>query len=314
MHRLLYVAPTVVLGLVLAGCGGTNVTPGASAASGAASYRGAPALRVQPDASYKRALYVLNSSANAVQVLTNKYYRQLGAITNGISKPQAMTIDRQGNLYVTNQNYPSSSIAKYAPGATSPSFTYSAYFPEGVAVDRHGNIFVADLGGAVYQYAQGVKNPIAVCYIDGQNYGVAVDANGDVFVSSEFEYVDLYIYEISGGFSNCNTKFLIGFPYVYRSAPSLVLDANDNLIAPYGPNVNVIDPPYSAVTTTVGSGFSFVSGVSLNKKNKLLFVSDSGTNTVTVINYQTGAIVKQLGVPNGISQANGVVDAPNAVY
>ena len=100
----------------------------------------------------------------------------------------------------------------------------------------------------------------------------------------------------------------------YSVPHSLALDANNNLIFPWGSSVYVIDPPYSAVTTTIGSGFSAPSGVSLNKKNKLLFVSDTGTNLVTVINYQTGATVKQLGLPYGISQANGVADGPNAVY
>ena len=316
-----------LFGLAVAGCAATNVTPGLSAANPAsqvqasglqAIHREAPALRVKPQkTSRKRALYVLNSAANAVQIFTNTYYRQLGAITNGISNPNAETIDNQGNLYVTNQAPSSGDIAEYAPGTTSPSSTYNASQPEGVAVDRRGNIFVADtssVGGVVNQYAQGVKNAIASCTVGGKAFGVAVDAHGDVFVSAEQGDNGPGVVEFSGGLSNCNKTTLINFQYLYPMQPSLAIDANDDLIFPFGPNVNVIDPPYSAVTRTVGSGLSSVSGVSLNKKNKLLFASDSGTNTVTVINYQTGANVKQLGLPYGISQANGVVDAPNAVY
>ena len=143
---------------------------------------------------------------------------------------------------------------------------------------------------------------------------MAVDANGDVFVSAELGDFGNGIVEFSGGLSNCNKTTLITFGNLYNLAPSLAVDANDDLILPYGPSVYVIDPPYSALTRTIGSGFSSVSGIALNKKNKLLFVSDSGTNLITVINYQTGATVKQLGLPYGISQANGVVDGPNAVY
>lgn len=305
--------------LAVAGCAGTNVAAGPSVANPGSQF---VASKVKPDkASYKRALYVLNAAANVVQILANTSYRQLGAITDGISNPKGETIDGPGNLYVTNQPASSAAdIAEYAPGATSPSFTYYATSPEGVAVDRHGNIFVADTdayassGGVVNQYAQGVKRAIAYCVVGRYAYGVAVDANGDVFVSAELGDYGPGIVEFSGGLSGCKSATLITFEYLYPTQPSLALDANDNLIFPQGPSVDVIDPPYSAVTRTIGSGLSSVSGVSLNKKNKSLFVSDSGTNTVTVIDYQTGANVKQLGVGYGISAANGVVDAPNAVY
>lgn len=304
-----------LFGLAVAGCAGTSV-PGAPPVANPASLVQAG---IKPDAaSYKKALYVLNSAADAVQIFTNTYYRQLGSITNGVSNPQAVTIDKQGNLYVTNQATSPGDIAEYAPGATSPSSTYNASQPEGVAVDRRGNIFVADnnftVGSFVSQYAQGVKNAIALCTVGGKAFGVAVDATGDVFVSAELGDYGPGIVEFSGGLSGCNRTMLIHFMYLYPMVPSLALDANNDLIFPFGPNVNVIDPPYSAVTRTVGSGLSSVSGVSLNRKNKLLFASDSGTNLVTVINYQTGANAKQLGLPYGISHANGVVDAPNAVY
>lgn len=305
---------TSLVCLSAAGCAGTNVTPGFGAI-----HADAPALRVKADnSSYKRALYVLNSAANTVQIFTNTYYRQLGVITSGISGPKAMTIDRRGNLYVTNQTSSSGNVAEYAPRATSPSFTYNASQPQGVAVDRHGNVFVADYGasglGLINQYAQGVKSPIASCIAAQNVYGVAVDGSGNVFASVWFGDNAASIIEFSGGLKNCSSTLLISFGNANIPPPSLALDANDNLIFPWGSTVYVIDPPYSAVTTTIGSGFSSPSSVSLNKKNKLLFVSDTGTNTVTVINYTTGTTVTQLGLPNGISQANGVVDAPNAVF
>lgn len=325
MHPRFSIVLAVVAGLTVAGCAGTNATPSSSipnvtsqSAAGAlagATHRGAPTLRVKPDGSYKRALYVLNAAANTVQVLTNKYYRQLGAITNGISDPQAMTVDGKGNLYVTNQNYPSSYIAKYAPGATSPSFTYNEpLFPNGLAVDRHGNLFVADDNGYVYQYAQGIQNPIASCLVGNGAFGVAVDANGNVFMSAwRFDNGPAVI-ELVGGLSGCNVTVLMYLSVPPNEpAPSLAIDANDNLLLPWENTVDVIDPPYSTVTTTIGN-CSGTCGVSLNKKNTLLFLSDSGTNKVVVINYDTRTVIRDIGLQNGISQANGVVDAPNALY
>jgi hypothetical protein len=312
-------ALAVFVGLAVAGCAGTNGTPAPSLANQAsqsvAGRAGSTGLtRVKHDnASYKRALYVLNSASNEVQILTNTYYRQLGTITDGISNPQAETVDNRGNLYVANQTGSNGDVAEYATGATSPSFTYSATAPLGVAVDRHGNVFaVAGYPSyTVNQYRQGVNRVVASCQINRPK-AVAVDANGNVFVEGITDF-GITLFEFVGGLGNCSPTLLLGIGYNY-STFGLTLDANGDLIAPYGPNVYVIDPPYSTITKTIGSGFSNVSGVSLNKKNKFLFVSDSGTNTITVINYQTGATVQQLGVPYGITQASGVVDAPNAVY
>ncbi|MBV9263117.1 MAG: hypothetical protein JO324_02270, partial [Candidatus Eremiobacteraeota bacterium] len=76
----------------------------------------------------------------------------------------------------------------------------------------------------------------------------------------------------------------------------------------------VIDPPYTSVTRTIGSGFSGAINVKLNKKNTLAFVADYGNNTVTIVNYVTGANVTVLGRANGVVSPRAVVDWPNAVY
>lgn len=138
------------IGVALAGCAGTNVTPWHSApnpasqavASGlgstasdnsklvGAAHRGAPGLAVKPDkASYKKALYVYDATANAIKIFTNTYYREIGVITNGLSYPVGLSMDQLGNLYVANSVGPGSStgdVTEYASGATSPSFTYNA--------------------------------------------------------------------------------------------------------------------------------------------------------------------------------------------
>ena len=100
----------------------------------------------------------------------------------------------------------------------------------------------------------------------------------------------------------------------------MAMDSNSNLIAcnQYSPNygsVDVLDPPYSSVSRTIGPVFGDPSSVSINKKNKLVYVGDILYDTITVINYQTGQSVKVLnGATYGISLIIGVVDAPNAVY
>lgn len=145
------IAALVTLGV--AGCAGTSVTPGPLAANppsqGEANGLRSTALRVKPDnASYRRALYIADGSNNNVKILTNTYYRELGAITNGISGPTNLSMDQVGNLYVAN----GSDVVEYAPRGTSPSFTYSAEMlgVSDVAVDRHGNVYAAGLTGEYY--------------------------------------------------------------------------------------------------------------------------------------------------------------------
>lgn len=321
MHARVFVALTVFFGLVLAGCGGTNVTPGAPAASSAALFRSAPTLRVKHDnASYKRALYVLDRNANKVKILTNTYFRELGVITDGITDAIGETIDGQGNLYVANQfvNSSTGNVVEYAPGDTSPSFTYNAYmgYPNGVAVDRHGNVFEADQS-FINQYFQHDNTLVATCGAPSGTVspiGVAIDGGGDVFATYVDTNSQVDIYEFIGGLSNCNATFLIS---VGRFAvnDSLALDGSNDLIVAQGSSVDVIDPPYTAVTRTIGSSLGTAISVSLNSKNKLAFVADHDYNqNVTVINYQTGANVKVIGVQYGITAVWAAVDAPNAVY
>lgn len=136
---------------------------------------------------------------------------------------------------------------------------------------------------------------------------MAVDASGDVFAGTATG-----IFEFVGGLSGCSRTSLI-----YAVPNKMVLDASNNLIVSdfITNTVEVIDPPYTSVSRTLGSGFSRPWGVSLNKKNKLVFVADPNNDNVTVINYQTGQNIKVLsGASYGISSAFGVVDAPNAVY
>lgn len=328
------------IGLALAGCAGTNVTPWGSApnpasravASGFAStapgnsklvaavHRGAPGLAVKPDkVSYKRALYVYDATANAIKIFTNTYYRELGVITNGLSRPDGLSMDQLGNLYVANASSGSSAgnVTEYASGATSPSFTYNAGMnnPNSVAVDRHGDVYEGDGDGSINEYFQGDNAVTASCPSPNGYWigGLAVDAAGDVFVSTATDY-----YEFIGGLSNCYAVPL-AFNYYYYNSFGLAVDANGNLIvSAYFASVSayVLAPPHYYIVKTIGSQISDY-GLSLNKKNKLLFIAHpngpEGAGNVSVYDYHTGELLKVLDATYGIKNPTAVVDAPNYV-
>lgn len=265
----------------------------------------------------KKDLYVANFGDNDVLAFCNEQYVQVDAITNGVSGPADVALDQSGNLYVANFNNGSAgSITEYAPPHfSSPTFTYSAGMsgPQTLTVDSHGDVFEGDQkSGTVNEYSQGVNSAIASCSLGGDVSGVAVDAAGDVFVRF-FSGVSetAHVAEYDGGLSGCNQKIL---PVAFSHNGGIALDKKQNLIVCDGSRVDVLDPPYTAISGTIGSGFNFAFGVSLNKKNDLAFVADYIADTVTVVSYPQGTNQTVLTSQSGISEPFGAVDSPNAVY
>jgi hypothetical protein len=256
-------------------------------------------------------LYVGDRDLSEVVILKNKTYTQVGTIsdTSGVDRDY---LDSKGNLYVANTD---GNIAEYAPGASSPSFTYSADMddPIGVNVDTKGNVYEVDYqGGFVNEYAQKTNSVLHSCLPGGSVEGVAIDASKDVFVVYYASGTGK-IAEYKNGLSGCNETVLgatVGFP------GGMVLDKHGNLLVcdQSHASVDVIDPPYSSITGTLGSGFGAPVEVTLNKANALAFVTDSVNEDVQVLDYPSGSNVTTLDGSNGLEEPWGAVDGPNAVY
>ena len=128
-------------------------------------------------------LFVTDLVLNAVVILENTSWKNVGNITSGIDLPVRNWVDSKGNLYVTN--HASVNVTEYAPKATSPTYTYSSGMsnPLDVTTDTTGNVFEADAGGSVNEYGQGINTVVATCRPGGNVESVAVDSSGDVFVA-----------------------------------------------------------------------------------------------------------------------------------
>lgn len=262
-------------------------------------------------------LFVDDFGTGATEILKNGSYANIGAISSGINGPDGNTVDKAGNLYVAN--YAGINITEYAPGGTSPSFTYSAGMSDPVAagVDSQGNVYEGDyaLGGSgfVNEYKQGSNTVLNTCAPGGAVEGVAVDAHNDVFVDYNSSQGGAKITEYKGGLKGCKATVL-GVSLSF--AGGMVLDKHSNIVVcdQLGPTVDVIAPPYSSVTSTLGSGYSDPFHVTINKKNKLAFVADNALANVQVLKYPSGTNVKTLGSANGLSDPSSAVDGINAVY
>ncbi len=185
-------------------------------------------------------------------------------------------------------------------------------------MNRHGDVYESDADGSNYyvnEYFQGDNAVTASCPSPNgwEITGLAVNAAGDMFASTTFGY-----YEFIGGLSSCDAVPLPSLSYYYNSF-GLALDASGNLITSayfaYA-SAYVFAPPYYNIVRTIGSQIGDY-GLSLNKKNKLLFIAHpnqgEGPGNVSVYDYQTGELLKVLDTTYGIKNPTAVVDAPNYV-
>ena len=206
--------------------------------------------------------------------------------STGIADPVDVTTDKNGNVYEADYNY---TVAG---------------------------------GGYVNEYAQMSNTVIASCSPGGNVEGVAVDKHGNVFVSynNTSSFVG-NIVEYSGGLaaSHCVGTVL---PITFGFLGGIALDkVSGNLIVcdQTGPNfsgaaVDVVGyPSYSSVTGTLGSGYSDPFHVTIDMANDKAYVADLGAGVVQVLNYPSGTSITTLGSANGITQPASAVDTHNSV-
>ncbi len=231
-------------------------------------------------------------------------------ITNGIDTPSGDWIDDKGNLYVTNSA--AGTVTEYKSGKSSPSFVYSTSLvdPSAVITDAAGDVFVADFSpGHIYKYHQSSNTLVAACSTPGGAAGVAIDSNGDVFVSYDVSTIGPgALGEFKGGLAGCKLKNLA--PSL-ASAGGLTIDAMNRLVAadPENNSVYVIPPPYSAIKQTF-TGFNAPLAIALNKPNDILFVAEILGGDVAVVKYPSGSPITK--ITSGIVEPTGVAVAPPA--
>lgn len=269
--------------------------------------------RVQPQAVPAKDLFV-SDGGGTVQILKNKTYQNVGAITNGIDDSDGLWVDKAGNLYVANVL--GKNVTEYAPGSSSPKCTYASGLvdPINVTTDGKGNVYIADFNnlnnpGYVDKYKQ-CKDKIVKQYTVSQGpEGIAVDAHNNLFV-------EFFNTNFNGGFEEFKGGKTTATPLsvTVGSPGGLVIDKKGNLIADdQTGSIAAIAPPYTTATV-LASGLNDPFHDSLNKSEGLLFNANFGSATVTVYKYPSGTLVTTLGSGNGISAAEGVSDSPNAVF
>ncbi|MGA8533638.1 MAG: hypothetical protein WB615_05980, partial [Candidatus Tumulicola sp.] len=270
-------------------------------------------------------LYVADYGRGSIVLLKNTDYSADGTITNGINGPLDVSLDRAGNLYVANAS--GVNVTEYTPGASSPSFTYSAGMVEPIflTVKANESVYEVDSGNAngvghndgfVNEYARHSNSVLRSCQTQGHPTGIAVDSAGDIFVALNTASSYGHIVEYKGGLNGCKTTTLgVQFGFV----AGIALDTNANIIATdYDRGqVDVLAPPYTKVARRLATGgrLSEPYSVSIDGTNTTVYVTDFDKNVVLVIDYASGKVVRKLDDSHGgISVPAGTADGPNAVY
>ena len=211
--------------------------------------------------------------------------------------------------------------------------------PVGVAVDRSGDVFIADATDNAVKEMVAVNgsiptSPTVLTVGSGFNHpeGVAVDGNGNVFVADQFNNAVKQIVAGTGGaaagtVSSASTVKSLGSGFnhpegvaVDGSGNVFVADLGNNAIKEMVAVGGSI--PASPTIKTVGSGFSQPTGVAVDAKGNV-FVADTLNNVVKQIVAGTGgaaagtvnssSTVNILG--NGFAEPDGVaVDSSGDVF
>lgn len=242
-------------------------------------------------------------------------------------QPTGVAVDASGNVYVADlrnnlirEISPAGVVTTLAgsglQGAVNGPGTVASFnAPTGIAVDASGNVYVGENDndlireispqGAVTTFAgtgsPGSVNGTGTAASFNNPQGVAVDANGNVYVA---DYSNNLIREISpagvvttlAGNGNQGAADSTGIKASFNNPTAVAIDASFNVyVADYGNNLIRKISPGGAVTTLAGSGtqgsadgtgtaasFKYPTGVAVDATGNV-YVADWGNNLVRVI-------------------------------
>gem|GEM_PF-2598150 len=159
-------------------------------------------------------LYISLYRENAIEVWNTEKGEKAGMINN-IPKPQGITIDKNGSLYVASEK----DILKITTGSDGKSATKISKIikdiaaPYGVAVDKNGNIYVTDLGTSqqVKKFSNSGELIWTAGKIGGRPFhgkmehnsflfpaGITTDEMGNVYVGEDYAPVRVTILNQEG--------------------------------------------------------------------------------------------------------------------
>jgi hypothetical protein len=259
------------------------VSPASAASGSFATLRAtANGLGTSARVDVRQLLAVANSGGNSVSLYVDGSATPLVTIQNGVTNPQAVVFDANGDLFVANQP---GSVSEYAPPYTQQGVVIAGgvNHPQSLAVDARGDLFVANGNGSnsVTIYSPPFGGPPSATVLNGIDdpVNLGLDQNGDLFVVNAAANT---VTQYAPPYNAAPTTISKGL----NTPSSLALDTRGNLFVANlnsTPNsvVEYVPPfsPASVPVATVTNGVNEQGSISLMSSN--LFVPNQGANTVT---------------------------------
>ena len=274
------------------------------------------------------------------------------AISAKVSFPTGVEVDGKGNVYIADRLY--QRVRKVSPGGTittfagtgergfsgdgGPATSAQLHNPEAVAVDRRGNVYIADTtnqrvrmvnpkgiittlaGSGRYGFA-GDGGP-AISASMSEPIAVAVDGKGNVYIG---DWRNSRVRKVSGGkittFAGTGRRGFSGDGGPATSAQltdphGVTVDRKGTVYIADGRRVRTVSPGGTITTLAGGGDLTFPEDVAVDGKGKV-YVADFGDNRVKVIRDGKITTVAGTGRPgysgDGGPAASAQLDHPTGV-
>lgn len=285
-----FIAATLLCGALPFAFSGCYSAPGAGSASPASS------LPLVDGAAGGARLYVADSNASKILIYPAHASNPspVGAITDGVSYPYNLAVDRSGTLYVQNNN---NTVTEYRKGSKTPSKTLTepkVGYGTGVCVTvgDDGTAYAADhLAGQVYEYKNGSTTPSTTLFVS-EAFGLALDSKNNLYVgwSPSSSGGPGHVMKFKPG---SRTGHDLGITVKYSGG--LAVDQHDDLLVGDQGN-NVIDifkrgatKPFRSIDTSPAYPYQFA----FDRAERYVYLV-SGPPAVYVYDYATGSLARKV--------------------
>ena len=236
-----------------------------------------------------------------------------GSITDGVSDPYNLAVNKHGTLYVQNNNL---TVTEYPKGETSPSKTLNE--PQEsvgtgvcVTVGSDGMVYAIDhYVSQIYEFKKGATSPTTTIFLS-HAFGLALDSRNNLYVG--------WAPNSSGGPGRVErfkpgstTGKDLGIETKYEGG--LAIDKHDNVLVGDQGN-RVIDifkkgqtTPFRSISTYPAYPYQFA----FDRSDKHLYMVSGEPAEVYVYDYSTGdlAWTDTQGLPGSGGYAEGVALSP----